>query len=258
MIQKPTAGRATHARPFSTALIIAVGVSALVFLALVLQDFSHLDRLFLPDDTYYTLSISRNLARGLGPTTDGVILTSGFQPLITLLQIPVFWLTGNTYAPVRWAMIVSSFFGVVSVGLVGRIVIQAGGSVLAALGAMLFVATSPIIVSNALNGLETSLAYTLGLYAGFLAAGVTRQTSVKRLLFLGVICGLALLARIDSVFLILLIGMVCLTRLGVAKTALVAASAAAVVAPWWGWSWWTFGSPIPESGEGVQNSVSRG
>jgi len=256
MSQTSAASRAAHTMHFPMVMIIALGVSVLIFLALSLQSFLHLDQLFLPDDTYYTLSISRNIARGLGPTTDGTIMTSGFQPLITLLQIPVFWLASNIYFPVRWAVFVSAFFGVVSVGLVGRIVAKAGGSVWAALGAMLFVATSPIIVSNALNGLETSLASALVLYASLIASDVTRQTRVKRLLFLGVICGLALLARIDSVFLVLLIGGgMCLARIGMARVILVAGSAALVVAPWWGWCWAMFGTPIPESGGAVHQII---
>ena len=48
-----------------------------------------LDRLFVPDDTYYTLEIARSIARGLGPTVDGVHLTSGFQPLLAFLLVPV-------------------------------------------------------------------------------------------------------------------------------------------------------------------------
>ena len=70
----------------------AVIVSA-VYLWVGVQPLLFLDRIFVHDDTYYILAIARSLAQGLGPSADGVIPTSGFQPLGTFLLVPVFWLT---------------------------------------------------------------------------------------------------------------------------------------------------------------------
>jgi hypothetical protein len=96
---------------------IWLGVLAALIVTVVIgfQPLLHLDRQFLPDDTYYTLSISRNIAAGLGPTTDGMIATSGFQPLIALLQVPAFWFSNDPWWPVAWTIAISGLFGIISV-----------------------------------------------------------------------------------------------------------------------------------------------
>src|SRR5207245_1716037 len=64
-----------------------------------------IDRLFVPDDTYYTLTIARSMAHGHGPTTDGSTLTSGFQPLLGFVMTPVFLLTNSADAALRVDML---------------------------------------------------------------------------------------------------------------------------------------------------------
>ncbi len=236
---------------------IWLGVFAALMVTAVIgfQPLLHLDRLFLPDDTYYTLSISRNIAAGLGPTTDGVIPTSGFQPLIALLQVPAFWFSDDPRWPVVWTIAISGLFGVIGVGLLGRVLVQSGARPVTVLLATIFAATAPAVLSNSLNGLETSLAATIGMMAALVAGGVTRDAGPGRLILLGVLCGLALLARIDTAFLVLLIGLLALWRVGFGRAAMVAAAATTVVLPWWVWCQINFGTPIPESGRAVHQLV---
>jgi hypothetical protein len=237
------------------ALWLGLSLGLIVTLLIGLQDPAHLDRLFLPDDTYYTLSISRSLAAGLGPTTDGIILTSGFQPLIALMQMPAFWLTGSATAPVVWSMVLSAAFGLWTIWLLGRVLVQAGASDGAVLLGMAFAATAPMVLGNHLNGLETSLAMALSLWAALLAAGIDRAASPGRWAGLGAVCGLCLLARIDTCFLVLLIGCLGLGRGGIGRALIMAGTALVVVSPWWGWCLLEFGSPVPESGSAVRQLV---
>jgi len=69
-------------------VIVVLAVVGLVFrVAVAFRPLAVLDRLFVPDDTYYTLSIARSLAHGLGPTVGGgAPLTNGFQPLVAFLD----------------------------------------------------------------------------------------------------------------------------------------------------------------------------
>src|SRR3954468_9940558 len=60
-----------------------------------------IDKLFIPDDTYYTLTISRSIAHGHGPTVDGHTLTSGFQALLGFLMVPAYWLGGDPDTALR-------------------------------------------------------------------------------------------------------------------------------------------------------------
>jgi len=70
-------------------------------LAVLFRPIGVIDKLFIPDDTYSTLSIARSLAHGHGPTVDGHTLTSGFQALLGFLLVPVFRVTDNPDTALR-------------------------------------------------------------------------------------------------------------------------------------------------------------
>src|SRR5882757_7514778 len=74
--------RARVALPSATVLAVAgLSLAGLgLRIAVLLRPLEIVDRLFIPDDTYYTLTIARSMAHGHGPTVDGSTLTSGFQP----------------------------------------------------------------------------------------------------------------------------------------------------------------------------------
>jgi hypothetical protein len=81
-----------------------IGITIVGFglrLAVLLRPIGVIDRLFVPDDTYYTLTIARSIAHGHGPTVDGHTLTSGFQALLGFLMVPVYWLTDNPDTALR-------------------------------------------------------------------------------------------------------------------------------------------------------------
>ena len=89
--------QARPGRVSPTAITVAAfaGVGLVIRLAVLARSLTIIDRLFVPDDTYYTLTIARSMAHGHGPTTDGSTLTSGFQPLLGFVMTPVFWLTNS-------------------------------------------------------------------------------------------------------------------------------------------------------------------
>ena len=91
--------RQDRATALTVAVITVVGL--VIRVAIFLRPLTIIDRLFIPDDTYYTLTIARSIARGHGPTTDGSTLTSGFQPLLGFVMTPVFWLTNSADAALR-------------------------------------------------------------------------------------------------------------------------------------------------------------
>ncbi|MBS1848639.1 MAG: hypothetical protein JST73_10215, partial [Actinobacteria bacterium] len=83
-------------------MVAAEVVVAAVIRAVVLwRPVAVLDRVFVLDDTYYTLGIARSMAHGHGPTTDGHTLTNGFQPLLAFVMVPVYWFTNNPDAGLR-------------------------------------------------------------------------------------------------------------------------------------------------------------
>lgn len=234
--------------------LLALAVRAL-FLFLPMAT---LDQMFIPDDTYYTLSIARSMAHGAGPCVTPGLLTSGFQPLVAFLELPVFWLFRQAVdAPVWWAVLLEILADAAVVGLLWRLCRRWQGPLAARLAAALWT-LSPVAIANALGGLETSLASLLWLvvldgYDRVLAVG-GRDTRLN--LLLGVSCGLALMARIDSAFLLLT-----LLAHSLGKSLPVRAylwgllALLLVIAPWWGYESSAFGSIIPESGMAVRAQI---
>lgn len=215
-----------------------------------------LDRLFVPDDTYYTLAIARSLARGLGPTVDGVHLTSGFQPLLAFLLVPALRFGASAEMAFRSALLIGVCADAVTTGLLGVLAFRvSGGSRIAAITASVVWAFSSSAIAASLNGLESSLsvAVTVGALCAWLWAR-EKGTMVGWALS-GALLGLALLTRVDTVFLVAAIGIATLVRVGPRAVFTSAAAAVAVVAPWWLYSLARFGTVIPESGAAVREQT---
>lgn len=252
-----TGRRATvhrRVRPSHVLWLLAVGA---LLLRLIVDSgtLTVIDRLFIPDDTYYTLSIARSLAHGLPPAADGIHATSGFQPLIAFLLVPVFALTGNPDIPLRVALVIGAVADAAVVLLVGRLACRVAGPAAAVTAAALW-AVAPLAVSNASNGLETSLALACQLLLVEAWCLARERGGTLRWVLAGALAGLALLARIDTVFLVAVLGLLQLAR-GPRRPMLGATAAAAtVVAPWWLYCTVRFGSPVPESGAAVAHIVA--
>jgi hypothetical protein len=241
--------RATRWRTDAGVRAVA-GATLLAFalrLALFAQPIARLDRAFIPDDTYYTLSIARSIAHGHGPTADGTTLTSGFQPLLGFVMIPVFWFTDNLDLALRIDLFFLIVIDTLLVALLAWVAFRLAGRVAAVLAAVIW-AVSPVAMTMALGGLETSLAMLceLGLVAAFIWAN--DRPATWRWVVVGVISGLAVLARVDALLLVALLGLVQLWR--GPRNALAPASIAAglTLAPWWAWCVAEFGTPVPTSG----------
>ena len=229
-------------------------MATLLRVAIALQGVVFLDRLFLPDDTYYSLSIARHIAAGDGPTTDGMILTNGFQPLITFLQVPLFWLGSGLDQAVRWACCESALFGAAGVACLGLLVARAH-SRRAGWFAALAAAFNPMLIKADVNGLETSLSGLVALLVVLLVPPAGARFGRAHQVGLGALLGLALLARIDLCFLVGIVGLVLLARRGVGQVLLPAIVAGIVVLPWWIYSYSVVGSFLPESGQAVRQII---
>jgi hypothetical protein len=224
------------------ALIGVVVVAVALRVAWLLRGPAVVDLLFVPDDTYYLLAIARSLAHGLGPTADGVTWTSGFQPLAAFLLIPAFWVDVDALTAAGLLETLADVATCVLLVQLGSLYGSRRGGLLAAA----VWAVSPAAVQLAMAGLETSLAIALQL--GLVVAWWRMEQRGRGRLVVGVLAGLALLARIDSAFLIAALGIRSLLRREWTHVAVAGCVALTVVAPWWLLCWSRLGSPIPESG----------
>lgn len=244
------AGEGLRSRVDTTvATVFGIAIVGFVLrVAVLVRPIGVIDRLFIPDDTYYTLSIARSIAHGHGPTVDGHTLTSGFQALLGFLLVPVYWLTDNPDLALRIDLALLVVIDTLTIVLLAWVAYRFAGRVAAVTAAALW-ALSPVAVSMALGGLETSLAIfgAVALVAAWIWANDTGST--RRAVVTGVVAGLAVLARVDIALLILLLGGLQLWR-GPRRLLVPGAIAGAVVvAPWWIWCTVQFGTPIPTSGE---------
>jgi hypothetical protein len=234
-------------------LVIAL-VGAFLRIAPALRDLDTVDRIFVPDDTYYTLTISRSLAHGEGPTLDGETRTSGFQPLLAFVTAPVFLVTDDPDVPLRFVILLGALADVLSILLLARLARRVAGDDGALIAAALW-AASPVAVANALGGLETAVSLCLQLALVDAWCAAREHRTHRRYVVAGVLAGLALLGRVDSAFLVAALGALELWNGDRRRLGLAVVAAVVVVAPWWGYSIAVFGSPVPESGAAVRDIV---
>jgi hypothetical protein len=256
---------AEHRRETQSAPLARLAAWALLVAALAvmvgccwLVDFDRILRR-TPDDAYYYFGIAENIAKGNGPTFDGINKTSGFQPLWMLCLTPVFWFCPNALeTAVRIGLTVQAVFLFVAGALIVSVL-----SKIFSWKAVLGVAVcyTFLVFSFAVNGMETAaVVLTLAaLFAyGFHAKVFSAEgpSLFKKFVF-GVLLGLVMLARLDTVFLGAAIVAFCawpallssarrLASLAGAVTILAGASL--VVAPYLLYNHVTLGAMSPISG----------
>lgn len=239
----------------SLLIFASIGLVVSVYFVVLFQGEVYLDRIFLPDDTYYTLSIARNMALGNGPSVDGVHLTSGFQPLIAFLLVPFFKMMSNGAQVVLVAIGLSALFGFINACLVGALVYRISGMFGAAMHMALFAALSPAVLLNNFNGLETSIAAMFALLSLYILHGVINGAGYWSCVLLGLAVGFSILARVDNAIVALVIGFICVRHLSWVRVGCVVLVAFVVVLPWWVYSLENFHTIIPESGPAVREIV---
>ena len=220
---------------------------------------------FITEDGYLMLTVARNMAIGNGMSvSDGTIATNGVQPLIAFVFAGAYWLTD----------------GAKEVSLILIHLLHAGIALITALTIRTFAARmlaprftephwpwmvallwflGPLLLRHSMNGLETSLITLVALSTLLAFQTILRAgSSLFRVLCLGALCGLAVLARNDAVFLVaglflawaiwdvfvLRTGVVCMV-LHLTPPGLVSI---AVAAPWLVNNYVWFGSIVPISG----------
>lgn len=204
------------------------------------------------EDTYYALSVARNLASGHGLTIDGTQWTNGFQPLFTFVESVAFVLPTETSTSLRVILLIQAAMLLAAAGLLGIIVRNFLGSQTPAGKAGLVVAPilflgSLFTINTGLNGLETG-PLMLG-YAGTCWAFQRYGASTpRRAVALGALFGLLILTRIDAAVVVIALLIAVWRAFGVTRALISAVLAVGVSAPWFLYNVLVFGSLMPSSG----------
>jgi hypothetical protein len=244
-------------------LLAAIGLLALASASLALRPDATVFMKPLSEDGYYSLAIARNIAAGHGITIDGVTLTNGFQPLLTFIQAGLFALArGDDLLALRFVL---GFYWLLYLGaaaMLGWIAANAEAAPERRLSAglataLLYLGASYLFLHH-FNGLETGmLMFLLAAAWRFRQSG--RAERWPGLALFGGLLGLAVLARIDASFVVLVVCLAELRRareegalVALARACVIGIGALAVSSPWWAYNVLGFGSLMPISGTATQ------
>ncbi len=230
-------------------------------LAVALYPLDHIDEVTIPDDAYLSLTVARNIASGNGATYGGEY-TSGIQPLYVLLMAPVFYFSPDQYdLPVHAALIILSLFDTLAVMLLFLLIAQYSTYPITPILASLAWIVNPLTINIALNGLETAIAgffilLILTLYKKYVLDKPDRQPIY--LFLFGAVCGLGILARIDTVLLVGVLGATMVwsnrrdVKLSIKPLLIIGAGIAVTYGPWVIYSYVHSGDLYPVSGKAVR------
>ena len=213
------------------------------------------------DDAYYYFTVARNIAQGRGITIDGIHWTSGFQPLWGFLTA-AFFLVPSEREAFGLIYLASMACWLGSALLLLRFVRRASVAPVddfTAAAIVAFFLAERQLSSLYVNGMETALhgLSVLALLVAFQAYLQRPPQKDDRLagVRLGLLCGLAMLARNDVVFLCGALLVPLLLDRRWRDTAITIAVASVLVLPWLAYCQWLLGSPIPQSGIATADSV---
>lgn len=153
----------------------------------------------------YYYKIAQNVAAGAGSTFDGVHVTNGYHPLWLLCLVPVFWIRSEPESALRLGILLQGILMAAGASVLYRTLRLDAGRFASGMAGLLWVA---LIYREALSGLEFGL-HALGVLS---AAYVYRRwfvgepPRVSAHLMLGLLLGLASLARLDNLLLSGLLG----------------------------------------------------
>ncbi len=226
--------------------------------------FGNIERIlpFVADDLYYYLTIANSIADGRGPTFDGLSLTNGFHPLYVLILVPITHLSPlDINAPVRAALVVNSVIDVGTAVIVADTVRRIRSGVAGQMAAIMWL-LNPFVISVVLTGVEAALAAFLVSVTlwQYVRMGGRTASGYADWLVLGILCGLAILARTDTIFLsaalfIVQVGSAVSSKQRVtfftSQLLPFGAAQALLIAPWVTWNILTFGTIVQTSGQSI-------
>ncbi len=191
----------TSGLPLRQAILVLLALNAVLRFWIVFRPLEYTDGLTVPDDTYLSLTIARNIAHGAGPSYGGEP-TNGFQPLSVFLMVPFFLAAPEGPVPaVHGAAALSAVFDTLALLMLCRIIARRCRSAAALYPAALAWILNPVGIRTATNGMETSMACFFLLWGlSILDAEFTGEGAVPSRrggIALGGVIGLGMLARID-------------------------------------------------------------
>lgn len=232
-------------------------VGAAYHVAIILRSSDLISDRPFRDDSFYALTVARNIADGRGLTVaDGEIPTNGIQPLFVYVSAIAYLLTSDPWTALRLVQVIHLIVHALSVLLLYGLIRRLSGIERAAwIGSAIWACSYGVLTQEA-NGLETGfyllmIQICVWLYTKYFID--TNGGWIRSVLF-GIALGITTLARIDAGFLCLAIGFHYIStgrplwKRAVSGPAIWMIGWFAVTLPWWLYNIGLTGSPVPTSG----------
>lgn len=171
------------------------------------------------DDAFYYYKVAQNVLAGHGFTFDQINLTNGFHPLWMVVCLGVFWLSHfNLLLPLRVLVIVSGLLNVATTLLLFRFLKRHLHLGAAFIMALLWGVYPPIFNVSTVLGMESSISIffivlLLSKSVSFMNRSELDPHRSRDLVVLGLIGGLTILARLDNLFVVGVIGLFLLFKI---------------------------------------------
>ena len=171
------------------------------------------------DDAFFYYKVAQNVLAGHGFTFDQINLSNGFHPLWMLVCLGVFWLSRfDLLLPLRVLVLVSGLFNVATSLLLFRFLKRHLHLAAAFLGALIWAIYPGIYNVSTILGMESSvnvffIVLLLSNAVRYLNREEQEPHRSRDLILLGVIGGLTILARLDNLFVVGMIGVFLLFKI---------------------------------------------
>lgn len=171
------------------------------------------------DDAFFYYKVAQNILAGHGFTFDQINQSNGFHPLWMVVCLCVFWLSKyDLLLPLRVLVIVSGLFNLATSLLLFRFLKRYLHIGAAFVGALLWGIFPPIYNVSSILGMESAVSVffivlLLSKAASFLNRSDQEPHRSRNLIWLGVIGGLTILARLDNIFIVAVIGLFLLFKI---------------------------------------------
>jgi hypothetical protein len=222
--------------------ITAAAMGLLFHLYVIALPTATLTARYLADDYFYFLNVAHNIASGSGSSFDGGITsTNGYQPLFLVTLVLVFASGVSKVAAIHVGLAIQAVAMASAAWPAYRMLavreMPWAGALVAGV-----ISTNLFFVLHTLTGFELALALALLLWAMW--CWESRRPPVV----IGMLCGLAVLARVDLIVVPGVFGLVLLRHRRLRDAVNLGVACVVVLLPWVIWSTLRFGSPFPDSG----------
>ncbi len=210
------------------------------------------------DDAFYYAQIARNIALGAGSTFDGIHETNGYHPLWMLFWIPLYKVWGMAdWMPLRVILGIQAVLAGLTSFFLYHVFRRWVSAFWAAASVVLYQLLA-FLLEISFSGMETGLQGCLVALLLYQWPKLVREDSFRSV-WLGLLLGLIILARLDGGVVALVVGgwsLLELRRWGwllwARRMSVVAGTALITVAPYFVWNLSHFGHLMPVSGAAKQ------